>query len=117
MSYKITDNIDLIKSQTTQRSSTFIRLVAENILDIAKPNTPKKLGNLSRDVLRRVQRLHGEIEWRKAYAQYQERVARADGSRRVKKYSTPGTGPHFAKNAVEKAVQNTIILARLAHLV
>lgn len=117
MSYKITDHTGAVRSQTIQRASTFLRVAADNILDNAKPNTPKKLGNLSRDVLRRVNGLHGEIEWRKVYAQYQERGMRRDGSRRVRKYTTPGTGPHYAENAVKKVVANTNIIARLAHLI
>ena len=37
-----------------------------------------------------------------AYAQYQERGMRRDGSRVVRKYTTPGTGRHFVKNAVDQ---------------
>lgn len=117
MSVKIIDNTGIIKSQTQQRASTFLRVATENILTNAKPNTPKKLGNLSRDVLRRVNGLHAEIEWRKVYAQYQERGRRADGSRVVKKYTTPGTGPHFAENAVKKVIDNINTIARLSHLI
>lgn len=117
MSVKVDDNTPRIKSDTKQRVSTFIRLVCDNVVDISTPNTPKDKGNLSRDVLKTVQGLHGEIEWRKTYAQFQERGERADGSHKVKNYTTPGTGPHFAENAVKRAVQNTNIIAKLAHLV
>lgn len=33
------------------------------------------------------------------YAGYQERGMRRDGSRKVRHYTTPGTGKHFLKNA------------------
>lgn len=42
----------------------------------------------------------------KSYAAYQERGMRADGTRRVKKYTTPGTGKHYFKEAIDKAWQN-----------
>lgn len=34
-----------------------------------------------------------------AYAAYQERGMRADGSHKVRNYTTPGTGAHYLKNA------------------
>lgn len=128
MSVKITDNTPLIKSQMKQRSSIFLRLACDNVVDNARPNTPKSSGvnkngskaasgNLRNDVLKQVNGLHGTVEWRKVYASYQERGMRADGSRKVKNYTTPGTGPHFAEKAVKKTVENTNIIAKLAHFI
>ncbi len=117
MSVKITDNTPTIISQTQQRASIFLRLLCDNVTDLSRPNTPKMFGNLGRDVIKSVQRLKGKIEWPKVYASYQERGKRADGTRVVKKYTTAGTGPHFAENAVKKSIQNTGAIAKLAHLI
>lgn len=38
------------------------------------------------------------------YAAFQERGSRADGSHRVRKYSTSGTGAHFLERAGDKQV-------------
>lgn len=116
MSVKVTDNTSLVLSQTEQRANVFLRLVADKIIDESTANTPKKAGNLRRDILKIVSGLKGKVEWRKKYASYQERGMRADGSRRVRNYSTPGTGPHFAENAVKKVVRDTKNIAKLAHL-
>lgn len=41
------------------------------------------------------------VEVDKAYAAYQERGARADGSHRVRNYSTPGTSSGWFKRAID----------------
>lgn len=46
------------------------------------------------------------IAWTRPYAAYQERGMRADGSHVVKNYTTAGTGPWFAKNAVKAELKN-----------
>lgn len=92
-------------------------MACDAVLKESKPVTPKDKGNLGRDVLRTVNGLHGVIEWRKTYASYQERGMRADGSRKVRNYTTPGTGPHFAENAVMKIVDNSGGLLKASRLV
>lgn len=42
------------------------------------------------------------------YAAYQERGMRADGSRKVRHYTTPGTGKHFLKNAGDAVTRRGI---------
>lgn len=54
----------------------------------------------------RVQEASYRVSANKSYAAYQERGARIDGTRRVKKYTTPGTGKHYFKDAIDKAWQN-----------
>lgn len=117
MSYKITDLVPGILDDTKQKASIFLRNVCDAVIVISTPKTPKDKGNLSRDTIRQVLGLHGTIEWRKVYAQYQERGARQDGSRRVKKYTTPGTGAHFAENAVKEVVKQTAIIAQKSGLI
>ncbi len=117
MASKMVDRTGIVKSTVHQRASVFIRLAADRFVQIARPTTPKKEGNLSRDVLRTVLGLKGRVEWRKGYATYQERGRRFDGSRPVKNYTTPGTGPKFARKAADQLKKETNIIARLAHLV
>jgi hypothetical protein len=54
----------------------------------------------------RVRRGFFRVVANKKYAAYQERGARIDGSRVVKKYSTPGTGKHWFKNAIDNTKRN-----------
>lgn len=117
MSVKYTDFTGNILNGTKQRASIFLRVAAEQVVSVARPNTPKDKGNLRQDVLKRVVGLHGEVEWRKVYAEYQERGSRRDGSHRVRHYTTPGTGPHYAENAVKEVVGKTNIIAKLSHLI
>lgn len=118
MGVQITDFTENIINTTKQRASIFLRLTCDNVVDEATPKTPKKLGNLSRDVLKSVTGLHGEIEWRKGYAEYQERGKRKDGSHKIRHYTTPGTGPHYAENAIDKIVGNKWAkIAKLSNLI
>ena len=114
---KYTDHTDTIRGNTKQRASTFLRLVCEEVVNISRPKTPRDKGNLYQDVLKQVLGLKGKIEWRKVYAEYQERGSRRDGSRPVRNYTTPGTGPHFAQNAVEKVVVNVGSQLKASHLI
>lgn len=117
MGFTAHDNTGPIYNQTKQRASIFLRTAAEQIVQSSTPGTPRKQGNLRQDVLKVVSGLKGRVEWRKGYAEYQERGSRKDGSRRVRNYTTPGTGPHYAQNAVERIVGLTANIARLAHLI
>lgn len=118
MSYKITDRSPAVESTITQKASIFLRFVAEEIVNIAKPSTPASAVNprLRNDVLKQVLGLHAIIKWDKVYAQYQEAGERADGSHKVKNYTTPGTGPHFAEKAVKQVLQRTQQIAKKAGL-
>lgn len=117
MSVRVNDNTGNVYNLTKQRASIFLRTAAEQIVQSSSPKTPRDKGNLRQDVLKTVSGLKGRIEWRKGYAEYQERGSRRDGSRRVKNYTTPGTGPHYAQNAVERIVGLTANIAKLAHLI
>ena len=61
---------------------------------ISEPKTPKKSGRLRMDVVKQVLGLAAKVVWGKKYGVYQE-------TKRFKKYTTPGTGPHFAENAAK----------------
>lgn len=112
----VTDNTSKIKSDKKLRANLFIRYALDEVYDEARPVTPKKEGNLSRDVLRQVLGLKGKIVWNKVYAQYQEKGMRRGGGYVVKNYTTPGTGKHFARNSVIKVIAKTPSIMKKAGL-
>lgn len=62
--------------------------------------TPTKNHILGTDIRIQTRGHEGSITWNSPYAQYQERGSRADGSHKIQNYTTPGTGPGFAKNTI-----------------
>lgn len=107
MSVKTTDNTNKVKNDLKIKLSVFLRLMADEIVSISGPNTPKKEGNLRRDIVKQVLGLRGQIRWEKNYAARMETV-------QFKNYTTPGTGPHFAENAVKSASKKIKNVARKA---
>ena len=100
MSVKFQSNTPKIISDTTIRVGLALRYALDDIDDIANPKTPKRKGNLRRDTLKQVLGKRGTIMWKKEYAIYQE-------EKQFKNYTTPGTGPHFAENAVKKVANKS----------
>lgn len=80
-----------------------MRQLLEDIHKTSRPITPKLTGDLRGDVRKKVSKLGhtiiGIIEWQRPYAWYQER---GYTSGPVKRYTTPGTGAHFAAKSVKK---------------
>jgi hypothetical protein len=109
MAVKVTDNTVNIKMDLTQKANIFLRLFADEIVTLSEPNTPKKQGNLRRDVLKSVLGLKGTVKWQKRYAAIQEK-------KQFRNYTTPGTGPHYARNAVNSALSRVNVIARRAGL-
>lgn len=110
MGVQIKDNTPKIKSDMNQRASLFVRFMAEEIVDDSEKHTPKKMGNLRQDILRQVLGLKGKIIWGKGYAAIQE-------TKQFRNYTTPGTGPHFAENAVKGSRGKVSDVARKAGLI
>lgn len=117
MSVKITNNSQTIIGNTHAGVSLFLRLMTDKIASNADANTPKLEGRLRQGILKQVFGLTAVISWVKVYAAVQERGMRADGSYRIQHYSTPGTGPHFAENAVKKAVQEAPAVMSASRLI
>jgi hypothetical protein len=44
--------------------------------------------------------------YKKPYAQYQERGKRADGTRIIRKWTTPGTGTNYASGTLERLTED-----------
>lgn len=110
MSVKVTDNSGAIFRQATSRMSLGLRFLSEDVIRRSTPKTPRREGHLRRDYLIQVLGLKATIAWLKRYAATQEDV-------RHRRYTTPGTGPHFAANAVRDAVDNAKTPFRRAGLV
>lgn len=100
MSVDVKDNTNQIKGDVIQKASLFLRLMADEIISISTPKTPKKSGRLRMDIVKEVLGLHGKIKWGKNYAVFQE-------TKKFKNYTTPGTGPHYAEDSVKQAIGNT----------
>lgn len=109
MSYKITDNTIKIGGDIKQKASIFLRFMTDEIVSISTPNTPKKTNRMRLDIIKSVLGLNAKVKWGKNYAKYQE-------VKQFKNYTTPGTGPHFAENAVMQAIKNTGKIASRAGL-
>lgn len=110
MGYKVTDNTGNVQNKIRISASIFLRNAAEEIDKIAHPNTPKRGGDLRDKILKEVLGLSGKIKWKMEYAAIQE-------VKQFRNYTTPGTGPRFARNAVEKAVANTQQIAKKSGLI
>lgn len=99
MSVKYTDNTAKINTDTVKGVNLAIRFMLDAIDKNAFYNTPKRLGNLRRDITKTVLGHQGTIVWGKKYAIYQE-------TKQYANYTTPGTGPHYAENAVKKVADD-----------
>lgn len=123
MSFSFTDNTSEAKRDAMQRASLGLRFILDDIEETSRPHTPKRKGDLRNQTLKQVLGQHASIAWIRAYAAAQEagrmnvREARPvqlsngdwitlkPGVHTFKKYSTAGTGPHFAENAVTEVVK------------
>ena len=110
MSVRITDNTHQVEGLLTLKASIFLRSMADEIVKIATPNTPKDTGDMRRSIVKQVLGLKGAIKWGKNYAIYQEKI-------QFKNYTTPGTGPNFALNSAKKGITRTGSVARRAGLI
>jgi len=100
MSVKITSHTSEIVARVEANIPLAIRFLLDDIDSTAFPKTPKDKGNLRQDTIKTVIGKRGLIMWKKEYAIYQE-------NKQYQHYTTPGTGPHFAENAVSSAVDRS----------
>jgi hypothetical protein len=100
----IEDHTDDIKRDFTLKANLFLRLAADEIVKESTEKTPMSdgfaKGSLRRNITKQVLGLTGMITWNQNYAIYQEQ-------KQFKNYTTPGTGPHFAANAVKTVFNKT----------
>lgn len=105
MSVRVTDNTPSLFIDIDRKVSLAIRYMLERIDITAEPKTPRKFGNLRRDVIKQVLGKTGTIAWHKKYAAAQE--AGVIRGSRIRNYTTPGTGPHYAADAVKAVVASS----------
>lgn len=98
MRVKVTDNSAKLIEIVRRKQSIGLRRVANQIVKSSRPKTPRRTGDLRDDTLIQVLGLRARIQWGKSYASLQEHT-------QFSHYTTPGTGPHFAENAVNEAVE------------
>lgn len=110
MSVKIEDNTNKVILQIQRQASLAVRYMLDDVHQISTPVTPRDKGYLRRNVMKSVIGLKGSIKWGQKYASRQE------SGRRIRNYTTAGTGPHYAENSVRsvaKSPQNAMRKARL----
>lgn len=95
MSVKVTDNTNTIILNKQRGTALALRYMLDDIHKQANLTTPRDKGNLRNDVIKQVIGLKASITWSKNYAIYQE-------EKQFRNYTTGGTGPHFARNAVRR---------------
>lgn len=107
--YDFKDNTDKIIALETVNLKAAHRALMEAILITSRMKAPKKTPPSG------ILRLTGEVKEETepdtmaviygdniAYAAYQERGMRADGSHVVRQYTTPGTGAHYLRDAGDR---------------
>jgi len=114
MSYIITDNTVHIQTKMKTNLPIALRLMANDVKSEAEPKTPQKTGMLRANVRINAGLKRARIHWGQDYAKYQER---GYTSGPVRKYTTPGTGAHFAENAVKKVARHAERYMRKARVV
>lgn len=113
MAVKFRNNTAKLKTKIENNTAVMIRLMLRDIHAQAEPNTPMKTGNLRAQVVEQALGKSGYIQWNAEYATYQE-----DGSQgKPWNYTTQGTGPHFAENAVNDVVGQLDRYARKSNLI
>lgn len=97
MSVKFTDNSAQVKADITNKVSLGLRFILDDVDKTADPKTPRRTGDLRNIKRKQVLGLHASIAWKRGYAAIQE-------LKQFQHYTTPGTGPHFAENAVKEVI-------------
>lgn len=97
MSARYKSNTIQVKNEVHTRAAIVLRSILDDVDKTADRRTPKETGLLRRNKFKQVLGLKGTIRWNQRYAVFQE-------DKQYRNYTTPGTGPHFAENAVEEVV-------------
>lgn len=111
MAYRINDNTNRVNSESDNKLTLAIRFALDDIHRESNSNTPKLTGALRANIRKTVSGTKGKIRWGQKYAEYQERGYTTG---KVRRYTTAGTGAHFAENAVRKVAKDPIKYLRKA---
>lgn len=100
MSVTVINKMPLFTKMLAVAMDDAIREAARDTYIKAKSTAPFQKGQLRGDSdFHRIAPAHQRVAFYKEYAGYQEFGQRKDGSHIVRRYTTPGTGAHFLKNA------------------
>lgn len=110
VSVKVVSNVARITADNDTNLPLALRFMLNDIQRKSEPFTPKDTGDLRRRILQQVMGKTATITWDVDYAAYQEDI-------QYKNYTTPGTGPRFAENAVKEVVGNAEFYFRKARLI
>lgn len=116
MSVKVTDNTVQIKIDTQNKTGMFLRLLLEDVDTNASRITPRDQGFLHNSTQKTVLGKRGTIKWLKKYASPQEAGIVGKGHP-VRRYTTPGTGAHYAERSAMKSVINAGAIMKRAGIV
>lgn len=113
MSVKIDDRTPLVLSNMDRVKNLAVRFAADDVVRVSRKITPysgaiksqggKSLtggGHLRNDIVIKVNGGKARIKWGKNYAAIQEEGV--TWGKKIKNYTTPGTGPHFAEKSIKK---------------
>jgi hypothetical protein len=110
MSVRIVDNTAKIVLATQRQASLAVRFMLDDVHSLSEPKTPKDTGQLRRNVRKSVIGLTGKIIWGAQYASILE-------NKQFSNYTTAGTGPNYARNAVTSVSKSPANAMRKARLI
>lgn len=100
-----------VKAQIEQNLSSAVGAMANAILSTSRMKAPKKDNHLRSSAAVRGTGLTRDVVYGSAsvpYAAYQERGMRANGSHKVRNYTTPGTQAHFLEESGDEIAKKGI---------
>lgn len=107
-SVKLTDSSGAWFNHQLSRMSKALDIMGNTILKDSQMIVPRKSGHLrdSAKVVSRPQQV--AVVYSGPYGGYQERGERENGTHKVKKYTTPGTGKNYLKKTGDAVVERGI---------
>lgn len=101
MSVTVINQMPVAQATIKAKTAIGLRRATQDVRRLARPKTPHKSGDLANRGRQQVLGLAGTVSWDVAYAQYQERGSRADGSHVIRKRPAGGQS-HFAEQAAKQ---------------
>jgi len=109
MGVRVVDKSNQFVAENRRQMDSALERMATDIQTIGKVKVPLKSGNLQDQFsTKRLGIMHHQVRVDEDYASYQERGMRKDGSRVVRRYTTPGTGKNFLKGAGQQVAPRAI---------
>lgn len=109
MGVKKIDNMQKFLQLNQDAMDGALDRMAHDICIVAKIRVPYKEGDLQKAGRpERKAKLKHRVIFDSDYASYQERGERRDGSRKVRKYTTPNTSAHFLEEGGNTVVKDAV---------